>query len=99
MTSRCILLIDGATKEQETALSKFLSGRGYGWWHRMRHVWLIVRKGKAISLVEIRDKVTEIMPEANVLVVRSEYGWAIHSPTKWHEWLRDPWKEPGSNTN
>lgn len=98
MTKRFIVLLGSTTKAQNQEFVSFLSENHLGWWHYFSDSWLLISKLGKISSEEIRDKVKEIYPGVNNLVLEfySEGDtWAGFGPSNekqnMFKWLHKNW--------
>ncbi|CNF16496.1 Uncharacterised protein [Yersinia rohdei] len=100
MKKRFAVAIDSSTPEGNDAFIEFIRENGLGWWHWIENFWMISdRKGK-LSASDIRDKIGEIYPGINTIVIElSEDGdtWSGYGPKKENKsmftWLRNNWKK------
>lgn len=70
MKKRFVVLIDSSTKEQNDAFLNFIRQSGvFGWWHWLNGSWLLVSSSPLNTSQQIRDKITEIYPGVNNIVL------------------------------
>src|SRR5580698_10225755 len=99
MTKRFIVLIEASSAEQNVAFREYIKGTRMGWWHWMANAWLLVDPKGVVNAAQIRDKVVQIFPGMDTLVIemREEGGtWAGFGPRtderNMFNWLRTNWK-------
>lgn len=87
-----VLLVDDATGEQQNAVTDFVKGK-CAYWHHFSDAWLLSVVNEEWTAKEIRDKLHEIVPGANVLVlpVEAKRQWAGRGPEKMFNWLKSTW--------
>ena len=83
---------DNATLAQRDAFTAYVRGLhkaiGVGFWHHLTSTWLITDPRKALTAGVLRDKVNELMPNVNVVVVSTtQADWAASAPKSGHAWL------------
>ncbi len=93
MKKRFILVIDGATKEQQNIITIFFKDR-MGYWHWFSDAWLLTDSSNTWTVSSIRDKVQELIPGINmiVLAIESDTEWAGFGQANRFDWLNDTWK-------
>jgi|GEM_PF-842201 hypothetical protein len=101
MKRRFVILLDRSTPEQNKAFIEFLKTSDInGYWHWLNNSWLIATYNLEITGAQIRDKIKEIFPDVNNMVlVLNEDGtdtWAGFGPKSedrdMFRWLRTNWK-------
>ncbi len=100
MRKRFILALQSATPEQNTAFLSFTKSAGLGWWHWIPNFWLLIDHKGESSAGDIRDKVCEIFPTQNNIVIEleAEIGdWAAFGPKSkernMFNWLGNYWSK------
>lgn len=99
MKRRWIVGTGVLTDDQNKQFGNYLNGLGVGWWHWVGGLWLVVdNRGVAgVGVTELRDKLTEIDPGPNniVLEVQGSVTWAGYGPSvmgnNMFTWLKDNW--------
>ena len=98
MRKRFIVALQPASTEQNTAFLGFVKSAGLGWWHWMPNFWLLIDHKGQSSAEEIRDKVCEIFPTLNNIVIELASGndtWAAFGPKSeernMFSWLQNYW--------
>ena len=94
MKKRFILVIDNPTKEQQNAVTNFFKSRLLGYWHWFSDVWLLTDITNTWTVTSLRDKVQELIPEVEmiVLTVGSDSTWAGFGKKTKFKWLHNTWK-------
>ncbi|HPQ43897.1 MAG TPA: hypothetical protein PKZ42_06670 [Syntrophales bacterium] len=90
---RFILVIDNATEIQQNTVSNYFKDH-MGYWHWFSDAWLLTDSTNTWNVASIRDKVQELIPDVDmiVLAIESNTDWAGFGQTKKFEWLHDTWK-------
>ena len=91
MKRRFIILVDpeNAPRAVRDEITKMLRDFG-SWWHRFPYVWLLRAGREGLVTREIRDAITEIAPDIEVLVLRlpaGRSGWAGHGKPEKFNWI------------
>lgn len=99
MKRRYIVLLDEATKEQNDQFKDYIRENALGWWHWLSNSWLLSDPRGTLSVAEIRDKITEIYPDVDTIVIELHEGgdtWAGFGPKNkgkdMFRWIRETWK-------
>lgn len=89
-----IVTVDGdATREQRDAFTDYVrelnDTLGVGFWHHLTSTWLVSDSSDTLTVTKLRDKVNELMPSVNVVVLSttSFTPWAVSAPKAGHAWL------------
>jgi hypothetical protein len=100
MRKRFIVALQFATAEQNTAFLNFIKNAGLAWWHWIPNFWLLIDHKGESSAVEIRDKVREIFPTQNNIVIElaaANDTWAAFGPMSMERdmfsWLQNYWSK------
>ena len=93
-----IIGIGPMTHAQTESLRDFIGGMGFGWWHWIDGMWLIVTDKADINATYIRDEIRKITPDAINLVVEVDpkdwVGIGPKSETRnMFQWLHTHWKK------
>lgn len=88
-----IILTQGATKAEQTAIGAAFKGRG--WWHRFAQAWVILDSTGGCSATSIRDEVLNVCPDLThyVFTVEPGSGYSGFGPPDWEDWLKRNWKK------
>ncbi len=95
---RFVVATEALTSEQEMAFLGFVQENSLSWWHRIDNVWLIVDRADKMTPRMFRDKIKEIAPGKDVLVLDIlEVGlWSGYGPASaknsMFEWLLNTWR-------
>lgn len=95
-TNKFIVAISEANAQKRDAISDYVKGRGYGYWHWMPDIWLLTTS-KPVTAEQIRNALMRVARGINILVtpvVAPPEGmpWALYAPDEWAEWLEKNWK-------
>ncbi|MDP9524256.1 hypothetical protein [Pseudomonas putida] len=100
MKKRFVVMIDSSTDEQNNEFLKWVKKEKVGWWHWINNSWLISNRSGHLSAGTIRDKITEIFPGENTLVIELSEGegtWSGYGPTKegndMFRWIKENWNQ------
>jgi len=93
MKQRFVVLADEISKEQQDVITAFFKEQPTGYWHWFKDSWLIIDISNVWSVAKIRDKIQELVPGVNVLVLKVESGtdWAGFGRKDKFEWLHETW--------
>ena len=96
MTRHFIIGMDSVKSDQTKAISAWLNEHGCGWWHWVDGMWLIDSDSDELDVVTVRDKICEIAPGVNNLVLEVDPdSWAGYGPQSekrdMFKWLKDSW--------
>lgn len=93
MKRRFVLIIDNATKEQQNVVTNYFKEM-LGYWHWFSDAWLLTDANSQWSVASIRDKVQELIPGVDMIVLRveSDNDWAGFGQKNKFEWLHSTWK-------
>jgi hypothetical protein len=99
MTKWFVVGTESITAEQEKSFIAYIHDEhGFGWWHWIPNFWLITGSG-SISCDEIRDKLLEIAPGKDSIVVEvNPVTWTGFGPNQGKEnmfaWFYTTWDDP-----
>ena len=65
------------------------------WWHWSPDVWLL-RFNAEMTAEDLRDRMTQMLPNVQVLVMKfesSHWQWAGFGPQEWTSWFRTSWEK------
>lgn len=95
-----MVLIEGASKEQDDAFLDWIKEHQLGWWHWMRDGWLLIDPKERFSVSDIRDQIKTTHGTLTSMVIEikgSEDTWAGFGPNKGEknmfDWLKRTWKD------
>jgi hypothetical protein len=97
---RFIVAVESGTKEQQDAFTEYLRGQGFGWWHWIDNLWLLVDSTGKTTGSDLTSQVNATFPTLNCMVFElSADGdtWAGYGPrteaSNMFTWMRQNWKE------
>ncbi|MCH9006242.1 MAG: hypothetical protein IH838_13265, partial [Proteobacteria bacterium] len=87
MKRRFVLAIDNATKEQQNVVTNYFMNQ-MGYWHWFSDAWLLTDSEGLWNVASIRDKVQELLPGVDMIVLRveSDTDWAGFGQTDKFKW-------------
>ena len=98
MKKRFVIALDSGTSEQDKAFQDYIESTNVAWWHWIKNVWLIGDNYDRVTAKGLRDKVCEIYPRIdNVVLELREDGdtWSGYGPNQeprnMFKWLLNNW--------
>ena len=94
MKRRFIIVVNGATAQQQNAVSAIFTNRpNIGYWHWYNDMWLVVDLTNAWTAETLRNKLNEVVPANHKFVseVGHGMGWAVFGNTETFPWLHNDW--------
>jgi hypothetical protein len=91
--NRYIIISRNPSVPDQNALTGFLKGKSWGYWHWMNNCWLVTTK-EALTVFEMRDFVRSVAPKMHFLAFElKDDKKAGFGPSKWWEWFNRSWKD------
>jgi hypothetical protein len=85
----------GLDNDREKEFIYYIGQNNLLWWHWIDNFWMLVDNEDQVSAVDIRDKLKEIAPGQDIMILQipgEAYGWAGYGPTKkFGDWMRATW--------
>lgn len=99
MGNRFFIAVDGGTAEQCNALTYYLKGRGYHWWHWLEDVWLLADVPPDVTPRTLWEELNSLpaLADTRVLVARADGAATYYGvlPKDAHAWMLLYWGVPG----
>jgi len=92
MSSKLIVMSNGATPEQQNAVTLTIKAHGAGWWHWFGQGWLI-RDPYSRGAASWRDAIRSSVPHLHIFVVQvaTPTDWAAFGTTEHFQWVIERW--------
>jgi hypothetical protein len=97
MSKRVAVAAESLSTEQSNAFTNWVEAKGFGYWHWIDGFWLIVSPSGQIDLQVVAEKLNELSPSSNnlVLEVPQPSGWYGYGPKSEQKnmftWLKETW--------
>ncbi len=100
MRKRYVVMLNSETNEQVNALTEWIKENNFGWWHWLNNSWLLSDGSGKSSSAEIRDKVLDIFPGVDCIVLEirgdgSNDTWSGFGPSTdekdMFKWIKTNW--------
>jgi len=92
---RFVITLENSTELQNKKFREYIQKRGYGWWHWLTNIWLLVTDDNT-NAAAIRDVLMVIYPDSRSLVLEIPPGhcsWANFAQKESFNWLNDTWNK------
>ena len=93
--SKVVVIVPNSSPEQQLAITIHFKQKA-SWWHYAPDVWLL-RFATDVVPMQLRDEVKQIVPGANVMIlkfVNELDDWAGYGPPEWGDWFAKAWDTP-----
>ena len=93
-----VLAAEEASQAQRNAITNYLNGNGFGFWHWIADFWIVQSSNNDLKAASLRDTIRELVPGLafHVFGVRPIEGeWAGMGDPRSAEWSKKQWKDEG----
>jgi hypothetical protein len=91
-----VILQNDHSPRQQERMMEFVKKNGFGWWHWVDNVWVLVDGSGTWTCPLLRDAFNNIFPSVHKLVLEGGRSWAGFGPSKppidWFTWMRENWE-------
>ncbi|MGC2423441.1 MAG: hypothetical protein WA666_03690 [Nitrospirota bacterium] len=90
-----MIVVDNATAEQQNKLTEYLK-INFGYWHWFSDLWFVVDATGNWTVVTLRDKISEILPNAHTMVMQAfgdPTAWAGFGKSEMATWMHETWEK------
>lgn len=90
MTRTIVLLIKPSARAS-AALTALSDQSEIGWLRPHPQMWLLSSAQRNLTPESVRDWILRADPDADVIVMAGEHGWAASTHQSWIDWLKTDW--------